>query len=249
MRPRRKKHAIVFELLLGCMLLLAAYGLTTTIRGVYGRVDDASVRSEYDAVRLALAAQEERYASLLEQNREIVERRDTLYAVLNDPSLNPILVSEWQDAALLAGMTPLEGEGLVVVLDDKDQYNPLVDPVESLIHDKTLLHVLNLLVDYGGFALSVNDIRITSVSQIYCIGPTILCNTHRLVQPYEIHVLGDAQTLQSALENDLVLQRLRSTQYGVRLSINASTSVRVPSFADSGDYTRLISLLERESQR
>ena len=241
---RLKRRTLVLDIAAALLIFVAAFGFTNALRE--GRVphEDGALLSEYEEARLSLDALEERHAALTAANLDLVAKRDELFRLLGEPGNNPELVSEWQDAALLAGMTSVSGEGLRLSLNDKPNYDPLLDPVESLVHDKTLLHILTLLTDSGAAAMSVNGVRLTALSQIYCIGPTILCNVHRLAPPYEITVLGPADRLTEVLRADPWLLRLTDDSIGVRLSIVSDPAVVVPSFADRGDYLNHISLLE-----
>lgn len=243
MKKRRVK-TIVFQTALALMLLLFAFGASRALRAAGADHGNEGLLAEYEALQSNLDAMSERYLALQAANDGLVAKRDELLGLLGNPDKNPDVVRAWQDAARLAGMTDVRGAGLKLQLQDKQNYNPLLDPVESLVHDKTLLHILTLLADHGAAAMSVNNIRLTAVPQIYCIGPTILCNIHRLAPPYEINVIGDAAALAGALAGDAWLQRLLSPQIGVRLKAEASTDVLVPSFAASGDYLKQITLLE-----
>lgn len=243
---RVRKKTLVLEIALALILVVVAFSLTKAMREARGAGDDVVLLSQYEEAKAELEALEERYEALLASNRTLSAKRDELLRFVENPDLNPELVVSWQEAALLAGMTSLEGEGLTLMLEDKENYNPLVDHVLGLVHDKTMLHVLTLLIDNGASALSVNGIRLTPVTQIYCIGPTILCNAHRLAPPYEIKAMGDLDAMKQALSADLALQRLTAPTIGVRLTVKEEATLRLPSYADRGDYLSQITLLEED---
>lgn len=240
----RKRRTLVLEIAVAFLFLVAAFGLMRALREAGVPVEDERLVTEYETAGMNLKALEERHAALVESNLQLIAKQDELLSLLGDPGTNPELVSEWQEAARLAGMTSVTGPGLHLTLNDKLSYDPLVDPVESLVHDKTLLHILTLLTDHGAAAMSVNGIRLTAVPQIYCIGPTILCNVHRLAPPYEIAAVGPPAALRLALESDPWLLRLTDAAIGVRLGVAEDSAVYVPSFAERGEFMNHISLLE-----
>jgi len=244
MKAYFSRKTLILEIVLALVLVVSSFAVTQAIRDARVRDEDTNLLSQYESTKLQLEALEERFDALTVANQDLIAKRDELLTLVDVPDLNPELLSAWQDAALLAGMTALEGKGLVLVLEDKENYNPLVDHVLGLVHDKTMLDILTLLINNGASALSVNGIRLTPVTQIYCIGPTILCNAHRLAPPYEIKVMGAIEPMKKALADDLWLQRLTSPQIGVRLSITERPDVRIPSYADRGDYLSQITLLE-----
>ena len=65
---------------------------------------------------------------------------------------------------ILMGITDVTGEGIIIkILDGKD-----------LIHQEDLIILLDELKNAGSQAISVNDIRITNQSYLYCDGSVIL---------------------------------------------------------------------------
>lgn len=109
----------------------------------------------------------------------------------------------------LAGLTPVEGEGIIITLDDNrddaqaaQSKNPEhFKPEDFLIHDKHILYIINELRVGGAEAISVNDQRIISLSDIRCVGPMILVNTTRLAPPYIIKAIGEPSKMTRVLES------------------------------------------------
>ena len=48
--------------------------------------------------------------------------------------------------------------------------------------------------------MSINDYRVVATSAIFCTGPVVRVNDHRLAPPFVITAIGDPKTLQSALD-------------------------------------------------
>lgn len=101
------------------------------------------------------------------------------------------------------GLTPVEGPGITVTLDDNaigaQAAAPGGDLSLYIIHYENILSIVNDLKEGGAKAISVNGIRLVTNSEIRCVGNTILVNTTRLAPPYEIKAIGNAMELENAL--------------------------------------------------
>lgn len=148
-----------------------------------------------------------------------------------------------RENALLSGMTDVQGQGLVLTLDDRLHYDPLTDPIEALIHDSTVNYVINLLWSAGARAIAFNGIRLTAVSEISCVGPTILCYGVRQMPPYIFEVIGAEEELRKALEGDSYLAHLTQARIGVRLGVVSSDQLSLSSFSRTHDFAAYIDLL------
>ena len=129
---------------------------------------------------------------------------------------------------LLAGTTEVEGAGIEIVLDDSNiPKKANENPNLYIIHDEDLLRVLNELRAAGAEAISLNEQRIVSMSEVRCAGPTVSVNNVRSAPPYVIKAIGASKTLTSAL-------RLRGGVvetfefWGIQVKIKAAEKVRIP---------------------
>ncbi len=108
-----------------------------------------------------------------------------------------------------AGLTTVNGPGVRIVLSDNPQAaqeggNPSL-PLPGLVHDYDVLQVVNELRAAKADAIAVHGaggapIRITATTPIRCVGPTILINWQGVAAPFTIEAVGNAKTLQSAIE-------------------------------------------------
>jgi uncharacterized protein YlxW (UPF0749 family) len=112
------------------------------------------------------------------------------------------LNDELQKAKLLAGIIEVTGPGILLTLQDSKTGPPSNRQFEQenyIIHDVTLQRGLNELNSAGAEAISINGQRFISRTPIRCVGPTAIVNGVPLASPYEIRVIGDPKTLESAL--------------------------------------------------
>ncbi|MHB8170725.1 MAG: DUF881 domain-containing protein [Thermincolia bacterium] len=127
-------------------------------------------------------------------------------------------------ARLKAGLVPLEGPGIIFTLDDRNQSLELakksgeeIDYWNYLVHDTDVLHLVNELKVAGAEAISLNDERIVSTSDIKCGGYIVFTNGTRLGAPYTIKALGDPALLEEAIKNGPTYATLMGRDYPVTL--------------------------------
>ncbi len=96
----------------------------------------------------------------------------------------------------LAGMTPVEGSGVIVELaDSRRPLRPGQNPNEVILHNYDLAVVLNELRDAGAEAIAINGERLTVTTGIESLFRTFRVNTKRIVPPLQIAAIGDPDAL------------------------------------------------------
>lgn len=103
-----------------------------------------------------------------------------------------------QDERILAGVSSVYGPGVTVTLMDGGASGSDVEQV--LTHDWNVRSVINEMFTAGAEAVSINGYRVVATSGVFCRGPVVTVNDHRLGAPFVINAIGDPQTLKSALE-------------------------------------------------
>jgi uncharacterized protein YlxW (UPF0749 family) len=127
------------------------------------------------------------------------------------------LSKQLQEIKLFAGLTPVEGEGVIVVLSDstkgpelakqlaggQDQGQEYQNQLSNfLVHDQDIVGVVNELKQAGAEAISVNGQRIVATSSIRCVGPICYIN-HKPTggaAPYTITAIGSPRELEEGLK-------------------------------------------------
>jgi uncharacterized protein YlxW (UPF0749 family) len=135
-----------------------------------------------------------------------------------------------QDLRALAGLTALEGPGVLVTLDDSTRTpRPGEDPNKTILHYTDLAAVVAELWAAGAEAVALNGERVASATGISCVGTTVLCNIKRMAPPYVIAAIGDPAQLQRYLRRPGgALDQLASFDFPIRLATD--TRVRVPPY-------------------
>ena len=117
-----------------------------------------------------------------------------------------LLNEEIEDLKLLSGLTDVKGAGIIVTLDDTRAINQIAadagfyDPNVYVIHDSDILLVINELIAADAEAISVNGQRITSLTEVRCVGPVIQINGIRLTAPFKISAIGAPDQLSTSLK-------------------------------------------------
>lgn len=172
--------------------------------------------------RTEIAELDEEVASLRESVAEAQE------GVAEAGNLDPEEVEEVRRAA---GLTPLEGPGLVVTVDDPDPsltQDERVVPFQVI--DRDLQALTNALWAAGAEAIAVNGERLVATTAIRNGGDTITVNFRPIAPPYEVTAVGaDPDQL---IRSEIVGQLERwSERYGVGFAVEASDEVEVQAYA------------------
>lgn len=121
--------------------------------------------------------------------------------------------------AALAGLTPVRGPGIEVLLTDSTRaLSPGENPSVALVQDGDLIF-LTMMLWYGGArAVAINGERVTAQTTITSSGPTILINGRRLVGPFHVLAVGDPRVLRGVLETrGGFVDRMRQGGIGVQI--------------------------------
>lgn len=113
------------------------------------------------------------------------------------------LLTQLENAKVLAGMTDVQGSGVEVKLNDSKVKNDKTDKLDQnyfLIHDDDILKVVKELTSAGAEAISVNGERLVATSAIRCAGNLILVNQNSVAPPFIIQAVGNPDKLESGLE-------------------------------------------------
>jgi len=115
-----------------------------------------------------------------------------------------VLNESLQEVKSFAGLTPIEGPGIVVTLSDSAKSETgfggqtATNP-DSIVHDRDVLHTVNELFASGAEAVAVNDLRVSPVSSFRCVGTTILVNDVKIASPIHVRAIGDPDALFGAM--------------------------------------------------
>lgn len=190
-QDRRNWWATLFLL---CGILGAMLGLSVRTQQAVRRTTEATgasiSKTEVEGLQRTVKAQQDRITELVK-------------AISSGDGQKHALAEGLKSANFVAGLTAVQGPGVVVTLNDsKNPYPGGLPPglqPPNIIHDTDINQVINELKAAQAEAISVNDQRLVAVSPVRCAGPTIFVNNTAQTPPYVIKAIGDPKTLETAL--------------------------------------------------
>lgn len=213
------------------MIALALFIFSFVIAAQLNTVGNTNIISEgmreADLLR-ELQTMKEEYETLKEQyneSQEIVEEYKTSSS--SNDTLIASMKTELETANVLAGLTNVKGEGVVITL--KDSTDTEVSVEAGLVHDTDLTAIVTELKAAGAEAISINGQRIISTTAIRCVGPTIQVNSVKVASPFYIKAIGNSKYLESALNiKNGVVDSLKS--YGIEVEVETSNNITIDKY-------------------
>ncbi|MFZ5944430.1 MAG: DUF881 domain-containing protein [Bacillota bacterium] len=187
-------------------------------------------------------------AEIIRYQTELGDLRSELENIENNTASGQsdikALQQKVQRAKLKAGLLPVKGRGIKVILDDNKaglNASPNDDPNRYIIHYENILNIIAELKLGKAEAISINGQRLVTSSEIRCVGNVILVNTTRLAPPFEISAIGNPEILEEVLlsgEYDL----LKSAGFPVSYTIyQKENPLEIPAYSGTYqiNYTKL----------
>lgn len=188
---------------------------------------------------------ESQKSELIQLNNKVEELRAQIEAYQTakddtDIDYESFLKSEIELTMETAGLTRVEGPGVVIIVTDGTR--ELIeneDPNMVLVHDIDIRAMVDDLRNAGAEAIAINGQRVVfNKSNIQCTGPTIKINDQVFAPPYVIEAIGDRKFLESAINAPgSFSESLRS--WGVFVEVNTSISVTIPAYEGFVSYEYL----------
>ena len=207
----------------------------------------ASVDHKTETLISLITNLETENASLETQLATVRQETDTI--IMNSSSSESQLKDsqhQLQQLQIRAGLTALEGPGIIITVDDNKNILTGDDPNRYVIHYENLLAMVNDLRNAGAEAISINGQRIVVSSEIRCVGNVILINTTRLAPPFELSAIGDPSALAETIEYSSTYQHLLLSGFPATYKITDvnSKDVKIPAYTGSFSTKNLTSVSE-----
>jgi uncharacterized protein YlxW (UPF0749 family) len=181
----------------------------------------------YIILKQAVADCERTIATLRKQNQAILSGSAT------DTGQVKLLADNLKQADAFAGLTAVQGPGLVVTLTDGKHPPgaPVAAILPTMIHDTDINQTVNELKAAGAEAICVNDQRLVSTTPIRCAGPTVFVNNVPEPAPFVIRAIGKADTLQKALNLPGGISESLRAMDPTMLTMRTETHIVVPAYS------------------
>jgi uncharacterized protein YlxW (UPF0749 family) len=134
------------------------------------------------------------------------------------------------------GMTPVEGQGLTVTLDDAptpgQDLAPNTHIEDYIVHQQDLEGFMNALWAGGAEAMMVMDQRIGSTSTVRCVGSVLLLEGRQYSPPYTISAIGDPAALEAALDESSAVEDYRwyADRLGLGYEVEPLETISMPAY-------------------
>jgi uncharacterized protein YlxW (UPF0749 family) len=133
-----------------------------------------------------------------------------------------------------AGLTPVRGPGLEVVLDDApgEPAGGNVDPNQLVVHQSDLQAVVNALWAGGAEAMTIAGQRVIATSAVRCVGNTLLLNGEVFSPPFRVAAIGPSATMQKKLSSSpgVRLFREAASYYGLGYTVSTESRLDLPAY-------------------
>ena len=129
------------------------------------------------------------------------------------------MTNQLKDYYTIAGLTEVEGPGIVVKIEDGD-YDINKDSQEEVnrrtLHDIDVAMVINELRYFGAEAIAINNYRITNNTGVTCNWAFVGFEDESMeMAPFYFYAIGDPEQLLAAIEaegsyiNELIIRKLK----------------------------------------
>jgi uncharacterized protein YlxW (UPF0749 family) len=181
---------------------------------------------------------ENRARELASQLKKVKEERDTLLTIKSDLDKkireyeeqastgsvsSRLLKIELDNARIIAGLEDVEGPGITITLDDLMFGETVGFPLIS--HDKMLL-LVNELNAAGAEAISINDQRIISSTEIRQAGTHVNINTVEFAPPFIFKAIGNPKTLEGAIMmRGGIIEHIQNSEIAVTVTTDQNIKI------------------------
>lgn len=146
----------------------------------------------------ALYKEIEELKIMIKDKEEKIEMYESILD--GNENLSSVLKEELRKNKTIAGFETIKGPGIMVKMTDNMDENAFGQAFDmDLIHDTDVLRIINDLRIAGAEAISINNQRVLSFSEIKCGGPIIRINGRSIGTPIYIRAVGDPQVLSAAI--------------------------------------------------
>ncbi len=166
-------------------------------------------------------------------NRQIDEQRKK-----NEASLSRTKLSLLDNLKRDAGLSPVTGSGMEILLTDSSGANRESTGVvpAALIQASDLRDLINVLRSGNPDAMAINNQRLLATTAITAVGANILVGNFYIAPPFIVTVVGDESFLSDRLKDPLVLAELkkRATEFKLQIDLTIKSHLKIPSY--NGDF-------------
>lgn len=225
-----KKYSIIQYTLIGFAIFILVAVFTAQLKTVSTSDEIVKGKRESDLID-EITKLRIQYTELKEEsdkNEKIVEEYKN--SASNNNSLIASMKEELNLAESLAGLKTVEGEGIIITLEDGDKLVSQTDNIETiLVHDTDISSIVNELKAAGVEAISINGQRVIATTAIRCVGPVIQVNGEKVAAPFYIKAIGNSKKLESGLNIKGGIIDIYEG-YGIKIDLKREKKITIDKF-------------------
>ena len=187
---------------------------------------------------------EQRNNSIARQQQELADLQRQVQQLTRQAASRDGAVAAAQDSgdagALSAGLVPLTGPGVEIVLDDAptrpDGTLPVgAGPDDLVIHQSDVQAVVNAVWAAGADGVAVMNQRLVATSAVRCVGNVLLLQGRTYSPPFVITAIADGSAVRARLAESAQVQILRQAadQLGLTFTVANRPAISLPAFMGS----------------
>jgi len=222
-----KSSAVSRQVVLTALLTALGFLVVVQVRASRGLAGQEEVPTRNVYALATMLRQERTQRQTLEAQVADLTRRLSVFerASAERRSTTEAMMRELEGLRIAAGVVPLVGPGVSVVVDATQA--PVVGHAPPAVQYVDLVSIVNELWAAGAEAVAVSGVRVTATTGYSEVGGTILADRQRLAPPYTIEAIGESATLQGALQiRGGVIEGLRTL--GLQITIARRSNVTLP---------------------
>lgn len=226
---------------LGVPLVCALAGLLATTSMINARGTDLRGGRHIDLIGL-VSEQRQTVRDLRRTERGLQADVDAITAQIGGAKLDQVR-GQLDRLKPGAGMTPLDGPGLVVTLDDAPLHQPGADQINPnllVVHQQDIQAVVNALWAGGAEGVALQGQRIISTTGIKCVGNTVVLQGVPYSPPYRITAVGNSADMYAALQASPDVQtylQYTAAPYNLGWSLRQESALHVPAYSGPLELT------------
>lgn len=174
-------------------------------------IQEAEIRKEISTIK-------DKYETMLQTlnstNDKIKEYQEQIE---QNKDSSELVENELKQTNILLGKTKIKGDGVIITLEDDGENKVLAVDISEIINE---------LKYAGAEAISINGIRINSMTDITeATNKLILINGKRISSPYEVRAIGNQTSLYSTLNAKNGFIEYYTTQYGIKIKMEKQSNI------------------------
>lgn len=233
----KNKNIVSTKVILFIFSLLVGVLVSTQIEANTIAANSEDVKSAEDYLSQIDRSQDD----IRKLNEMIKDKEKELRLLMesdNDNNIINLLKEDIKTNKIYSGFSNMEGPGIEIIMYDNMEYDIIgLDINDDIIHDIDILNILNDLKVAGAEALSINNQRVISTTEIKCGGPIIRINGKSYATPFIIRAIGDPSQLMAAVTAPGTYGDILKNVYQLHFEAAINENIFLPSYDGDLSYT------------